>query len=302
MFVLSISKLSTIFQDEFVCKFVCSVICSYVYDQVIWFVFDECHNVMIKIFNSCTRAIKTLTLPNFCDSRFSIPLTIESPTIAHVPDGQQDWLSLSLIFCYVHYGCSLVLSLSFFSFVSKTIFSCDEDLREVFWIYSVFLFRDSFQLLVHVSIHSVYFIVIWVTWYAYKHLNLPIMRYIVILISWESFLMKLFIVSFFISILVFRKWIFFSRFAIILFFYLRVFGVHLDCIDLLFGRPRHDVFDFLVFNIFVHCQNLSENSVASGSVSLDMKKSIWYGTLFKGLSRFTIFSAIGVFVIVRIGG
>ena len=119
---------------------------------------------------------KILTLPYFCDSRFSsIPLAIDTPTIAHVPDDQQDWLSLSscsfltILLC-VSLGCSLVLSQSFILFVSfnNNIFLWWRVVRSVLKVFFVFLFRDSFQLLVDVSIHSVYIIGIWVTGYPCK--------------------------------------------------------------------------------------------------------------------------------------
>ena len=196
-----------------------------------------------------------------------IPLTIESPTITHAPDGQQDWLTFSscsfltsFLSC-VLFGYSLVLSRSFFSFVSITIFSGDGDLREVFWRYSLFIFPDSFQLLVNVSIHNVYFIGIWVTWYACKLPNLSIFRYIVILISVRITLMNFFI-----------HFLFQFQFSeneslfqdLLLFFYQPLFGVHLDCIDLFFvffhfvwARTRLSLYFlarylwFFVFNIFV---------------------------------------------------
>ena len=188
----------------------------------------------------------------------------------------------------------------------------------------------SFQLLLDVSIHSVYFIGIWVTWYAcitcsicitcryrirfwsfvlifIRLPNLLILRYIVILISVRTFLMKFFIISFFVSISVFRKWISSSRFAIILLstsvlcssrLYGFIFCLISCCIKL------HTSF-FISFSkmslIFWYLVFLYEKSVASGSVSLNMKESIWSGTLFKELSVFTFFSTIWVFVIVRIG-
>ena len=78
----------------------------------------------------------------------------------------------------------------FISFVSVILFVCFNNniflwrrfARSVLKIFFVFLFRDSFQLLVDVSIHSVYFIGIWVTWYACKLPKLPILVHIVILI------------------------------------------------------------------------------------------------------------------------
>ena len=63
------------------------------------------------------------------------------------------------------------------------------------------------------------------------------------------------------------------------------------------------IFWYLTFlNVLSKTSKVSENSVASGSESLDMKESIWSGTLFKLLSRPTCFSAMGVFAIVRIAG
>ena len=159
---------------------------------------------------------------------------IESPTIAHVPDGQADWLSLSSwlfltsILC-VSLGCSLVLSRSFFSFVSVAIFSCDGELRDVFWSYSLFLFPDSFELFVDVSIQCLFHWrlshLICVLTTEFTHLEVHCHSRLCEKHFWWNFLFHFsFLFQFSENESLFQD--------LLLFFYLRVFGVHLDCIDL----------------------------------------------------------------------
>ena len=183
----------------------------------------------------------------------------------------------------------------FLSFVSVILFVCFNNniflwgrfSRSVLKILFVFLFPDCFQLPVDVSIQSVYFTGICVTWYACKLPNLTIsyLKYVVILISVRIIFDAFFYYfnSFFNSISVFRKWISFLRFAInllstsvwcsswlIISFCMRSYTSFFISFN---KMPL--IFCFLIFlDVLSKTCNGSENSVASGSVSLDMKELI----------------------------
>ena len=130
--------------------------------------------------------------------------------------------------------CIIGLFISFdILFVCFNIFLWRRFARSVLKILSVFLFPNSVQLLVDVSIQSVYYIGIWVIWYACKCPNLPILRNIVILI---------FVRIIFDEIFLFIHFLFQFHFSeneslfqdLLLFFYLQVFGAHLESIHLFF--------------------------------------------------------------------
>ena len=185
---------------------------------------------------------------------------------------------------------------------SNNIFWWRRFARSVLKIFFVFLFPDSFQLLVDVYIH-----ISLVSELLDMHVNSRICPSSVTLLFsslWESFSMKFFIISFFVSIPVFRKWISFSRFAIILsstsvwcssLLYRFIFCLISFCIwsrtsfFISFSKMSL-IFWYLIFLYALpKTSNIFENSVASGSVSLDIKESIWCGTPFKGLARFAFF-------------
>ena len=145
---------------------------------------------MIKIFNSCTWGMKNFNVTKFLWQPFIIDFVdhwISSYCAC-------SWWPTTLIFSIINFAiCNFVMCIigQFISFVSVILFVCFNNnillwrrfARSVMKILFVFLFPDSFQLLVNVSIHSVYKIGIWLIWYVCKHSNLPILRYIVILIS-----------------------------------------------------------------------------------------------------------------------
>ena len=93
--------------------------------------------------------------------------------------------------------------------MTKICERCSEDILCVF-------FPDNFQLLVDVPIHNVYFNGISVNWYSCKLSDCPFWGTLLFSSLWESFWMKFFIILFFVSISVFRKWTTFSRFAFML--------------------------------------------------------------------------------------
>ena len=85
--------------------------------------------------------------------------------------------------CIIGLFISFFISVIFLVCFNNNIFLWRRFAEIVLKMLFVFLFPDSFQLLVDVSIHSVYKIDIWVIWYVCMHPNLPILRYVVILIS-----------------------------------------------------------------------------------------------------------------------
>ena len=132
----------------------------------------------IHIIISCTRkVIDTLTLPCFCNIFSSMPLTLESPTIVQVPDGQWNSLLVSAAsFMFSSLACG---SLNYFVFLLFLVFSEDGDLQPMFrryswcfssliifsWssmlIFEILTIESSELLILHVDSLS---LVSWVTW------------------------------------------------------------------------------------------------------------------------------------------
>ena len=178
--------------------------------------------------------------------------------------------------CIIGLLISFVTVIGFVCF-NNNIFLWRRFARSLLKILFVFLFPDSFQPPVDVSIRCFYYIGIWVIWYACKHPNLPILRYLVILVSARIIFDEIFYYFIFRFNLVFRKWTCFSRFAII------ILSTNDWCSSWLYR------FIFCPIDVLSKTSKVSQNSVASGSVSLDMKESIWSGTLLKLFSRFAFF-------------
>ena len=102
----------------------------------------------IHIINSCTRKERTITLSCFYNFFSSMPLTLESPTIAQVPEGQWNSFLVAAVwfmFSFLTYG-----SLNCFVFSLFLVFSKDGDLQPVFrrywWCFSslvIFMIIDA---------------------------------------------------------------------------------------------------------------------------------------------------------------
>ena len=203
----------------------------------------------------------------------------------------------------------------FISFVSVILFVCFNNniflwrrfARSVLKILFVFVFPDSF------SCSSMFLFTVFIRLVS-ESFDMCVNTRIcpswgTLLFSslWGSFLVKFFIISFFVSISVFRKWISFSEFAIILlstsfwcssWLYRFIFCLISFCIrsHRSFFIPFNKmslIFWYLSFlNVLSKTSKVSGNSAASGSVSLDMKESIWSGTVFKLSSRFAFFQLL----------
>ena len=166
---------------------------------------------------------KTLTLPNFCDSCFFINSVDHWISNYCACSWWPTTLIVSIINIVIYNFVMCIIDL-FISFVSVILFVCFNNsiflwrryTRIVLKILFVFLFPDSFQLLL------MFLFKVFIT-LASESLDMRLNTRIcsswdTLLFSslWESFLMKFFTISFFVSISISRKWISFSRFAIIL--------------------------------------------------------------------------------------
>ena len=178
---------------------------------------------------------KTLTLPCFLDNCFSsIPFTIESPTIAQVPDGQRELF-------FVSFGCFLSTFLSWrlwdcFWFSLFSLFPNNGDLQPVLWRYSLcfcslmifswsslFIFEGSWLMILislNLASESLDLTVLRTEWESKvlhvspKYHNSP--SILSLLFFWVLLLRSLLIILFLEQISVLRNSISFSSVAIIL--------------------------------------------------------------------------------------
>ena len=97
---------------------------------------------------------KSKTLPCFCNIFSSMPLTIESPTIGQVPDGQ--WNSLLVSSASFMFSFLACWSLNCFVFLLFLVFSEDSDLQPVFrrysWCFSSLIIFNWSSMLIFASL------------------------------------------------------------------------------------------------------------------------------------------------------